>query len=72
MILVNIIGKILDVRRKFKGFDLAFEDFGFLGVYHPTVHKKSGSISRQGTNTVKGIFFPIFLAHFEFFPKSGV
>ena len=26
MILVRLLGKILDVRGKFKGFDLAFED----------------------------------------------
>ncbi len=40
------MGKILDVRRKFKGFDLAFEGFYLLGAYHPT--KNNGCFS--GTN----------------------
>jgi len=29
------MGKILNVRRKCKGFDLAFEDFYLPGAYHP-------------------------------------
>jgi len=29
------MGKILDVWRKFKGFGPEFEDFYFLGAYHP-------------------------------------
>jgi len=35
MILVNIMGKILDGLRKFKGFDMAFEDFYLLSAYYP-------------------------------------
>ena len=35
MILVSIPENLLDVRRKFKGFDLAFENLYPLGAHHP-------------------------------------
>jgi len=36
MILMSLIRKILNVRRKFKGVDLEFQDFYLLRAYHPT------------------------------------
>ncbi|MBU1903234.1 MAG: hypothetical protein KJ573_06535, partial [Proteobacteria bacterium] len=47
MILVSIIEKILDVRRKFKGFDLAFEDFCLLSAYHSTKNNDCFSDTQQ-------------------------
>jgi len=41
MILVSIMGKIPDVRRKSKGFDLVFQDLYVLGVYCPVFGKNS-------------------------------
>ena len=48
MILVSIMGKIPDVRRKSKGFDLVFQDLYLLGVYCPVFGKIRGWKTKQG------------------------